>query len=100
MVLYRKIHMELRFTKEKNMVDYENLKKRFIIKKTIEVFQQIYNISTLIYYGKLWYCGKKKLWYNGRNYGTISKTMVLYRKRWNFDLLRKKLWYYGKTMLQ
>ena len=32
----------------------------------------------------------KKLWYYGKNYGTIPKTMEL-------DLLWKKLWYYGKN---
>ena len=31
-----------------------------------------------------------------KNYGTMEKTMVLYQKLWNFDLLWKKLWYYGK----
>ena len=25
-----------------------------------------------------------------KNYGTMEKTMVLYRKLWNFDLLWKK----------
>ena len=32
-----------------------------------------------------------------KNYGTMEKTMVLYRKLWNFDLLWKKLCYYGKN---
>ena len=31
-----------------------------------------------------------------KNYGTIEKTVVLYQKLWNFDLLWKKLWYYEK----
>ena len=36
---------------------------------------------------------RKKLWYYGKNYDTIPKTMEL--------LLWKKLWYYGeKTMVQ
>ena len=39
----------------------------------------------------------EKLWYYGKNYGTMEKTMILYRKLWNFDLLWKKLWYYGKN---
>ena len=26
----------------------------------------------------------------------MEKTMVIYRKLWNFDLLWQKLWYYGK----
>ena len=26
----------------------------------------------------------------GKNYGTIEKTMVLYRELWNFDLRRDK----------
>ena len=42
----------------------------------------------------------EKLWYYGKNYGTMEKTMVLwkklryyivYRKLWNFDLLWIKL---------
>ena len=33
----------------------------------------------------------KKLWYYGKNYDTISKTMELN------DLLWKKLWHYGKN---
>ena len=32
-----------------------------------------------------------------KNYGTLPKTMVLYRKLWNFDLLWKKLWYYTEN---
>ena len=39
----------------------------------------------------------KKLWYNGRNYGTMEKTMAVYLKLWNFNLLWKKLWYYGNN---
>ena len=35
-----------------------------------------------------------------KNYGTLGKNMILYRKLWNFDLLRKKLWYYGKKTMQ
>ena len=68
----------------------------------IEVFKQIYSFRTLIYYGKtivLW----KKLLYYGKNYGTMEKTMILYQKLWNFDLLWKKtmvlwkkLWYSSK----
>ena len=33
------------------------------------------------------------MWKNG----TIEKLMVLYLKIWNFDLLWKKLWYFGKN---
>ena len=43
---------------------------------------------------------ENKLWYYGKNistmkksYGAMKKTMVLYRKLWNFDLL----WYYGQN---
>ena len=32
-----------------------------------------------------------------KNDDTMKKNMVLYRKLWNFDLLWKKLWYYGKN---
>ena len=50
------------------------------------------NYGTLINY-------VKKLWYYEK------KTMLLYRKLWNFDLLWKKygtmekIWYYGKNMV-
>ena len=40
----------------------------------------------------------EKLRYGEKNYGTIeNKTMILYRKLSNFDLLWKKLWYCGKN---
>ena len=29
----------------------------------------------------------EKLWYYRKNYGSMKKTMVLYRKLWNFDFL-------------
>ena len=34
---------------------------------------------------KLWYYGKK-------NYGSVEKTMVLYRKLWKFDSQWKKIY--------
>ena len=56
-----------------------------------------YSFRTLIYYGKN-YDTKEK------NYGavekincTMEKTMLRYRKLWNFDLLWQKVWYYGKN---
>ena len=42
-----------------------------------------WNYRTLIYY-------KKKLWYYRQNYGTMAKTMVLYRELLKFDLQRKE----------
>ena len=36
-----------------------------------------------------------KTMYCGKNYGTMEKPMVLYRKLRNFDLLWKKICYYG-----
>ena len=33
----------------------------------------------------------------GKNYDTIEKTILLYRKLWNFDLPWKKLCYYKKN---
>ena len=32
-----------------------------------------------------------------KKHGAIPKIVLLYRKQWNFDLLWKKLWYYGKN---
>ena len=43
------------------------------------VFEQIYSFKTLIYYGKT-----MVLWYYRKNYGSMEKTMILYRKLWNF----------------
>ena len=59
-------------------------------------FEQTYSLRTVIYYGKtmvLW----KQLWYYGKKYGPMKKTMILYRKLWNFYLLWKSLWYYGNN---
>ena len=51
-----------------------------VIYQTTEVVEQIYSFRTLIYYEKA-----MVLW---KNYGTVKKTIyILYRKRWNFDLL-------------
>ena len=48
-------------------------------------------IRTLIYYGKAMVLWKQTM-------GTMGKkTMILYRKLWNFDLQWKKIWYYGKN---
>ena len=46
----------------------------------------------LLNFDLLWknYCAMEKLWYYGQNYGTIVKTMVLYRELLNFDLQREK----------
>ena len=35
-------------------------------------------------------CTMEKLWYYGRNYGTMEKIMVVYPELWNFDLRNKK----------
>ena len=42
----------------------------------MEIYQNncSYNFRTLIYYVKLWYM------YNGKNYGTLEKTMVRWKK--------------------
>ena len=40
------------------------------------------------------------LWINyviGTNYGIMEQTIVLYRKLWNVDFIRKKLCYNGKN---
>ena len=75
----------------------------FIMEKTIEIYkynwnvEQIYSFRTLIYYGKtmvLW----KKLWYYGKNYGTIQKTMELWFTMEKTMVLWKKLWYYSKKL--
>ena len=38
-------------------------------------------------------------WYYGKNYDAMEKTMVLYGKLWNFDLLWKKYGTMVKTMV-
>ena len=56
---------------------------------TIEIYQnnrsfeQIYSFRTLIYYGK--------------NYGTMEKTMVLWKKLWYYTENYETLIYYGKN---
>ena len=40
--------------------------------------------------------GTMGLWLNMENYGTLDKTMVLYRELYNFDLRRKKMIDYKK----
>ena len=90
--------IELRFTKGKNMVDYQKTKKLwFIMEKTMVIYQNNWSFLTDLWlqnfdllcknYGTM----EKKLWHYGKNYGTIPK--------WDFDLLWKKLWYYEKTMV-
>ena len=37
-----------------------------------------------IYLKKFW-LAMEKLWYYGKNYGTIEKNVILYRKLFNFD---------------
>ena len=68
--------MELRFAKEKDIVDYQKLRHFHLYFKNlqyfterIEVFEQIYSFRTL-YHGTI----EKK------NYGTMEKSMVLYRE--------------------
>ena len=87
---------------EKKHGRLQNTKKLwFIMEQTMEIYQnnwsfeQIYSLRTLIYYGKtmvLW----KKLWYYGKNYGTIPKTMELWFTMEKTMVLWKKLWYYSK----
>ena len=48
----------------------------------IEVFEQIYYLRTLLYYGKN-YGSMEKTMVVWKNYGTLPKTLVLYRKLWN-----------------
>ena len=51
--------------------------------KTIEVFEQIYNSRTLIYYGKSMVLGtnygtmEKKLWYYRKDFDSVQKAMEL-----------------------
>ena len=58
-------------------------------------FEQTNSFRTLIYNGKtmvLW----GKLWYYGKNYGTIPKNMELWFTMEKTMVLWKKLWYYSK----
>ena len=69
-----------------------------VIYKIIEVFEQINGFGTLIYNGNYGTCTMEKktmvLW---KNYDTLPKNMALYRKLWIFNLLWKKIRYYGKN---
>ena len=52
------------------------------MEKTMEIYQ-IYSFRTLIYYGK--------------NYGTMEKTMVLWKKIWYYTENYGTVIYYGKN---
>ena len=67
--------MELRFPNIKNIEDYKKLRSYGNIPK---------QLLLLLYNVKLWYMYyEKKLWYYGKNYGTMEKlyTIHLYRKQ-------------------
>ena len=62
------------------------MEKLWLYTPKIEVFEHIYSLRTLIYYGKTMVLWKKtmvlgkKLWYYTENYGTLmnyGETMVL-----------------------
>ena len=78
--------MELRFPNIKNIEDYKKLRSYGNIPK---------QLLLLLYNVKLWYMyyGKKKLWYYGKNYGTMEKNMLLYICTEN----NGNLTYYGKN---
>ena len=76
---------------DKNMVDYKkfanliyNRKKYGYIPKQFEKYKPL---RTLIYYGKTMVQRKKLWYYEKKNYGAMEKTMILYRKLWNFVIL-------------
>lgn len=51
----------------------------FAMKKSMEIvlYRKLKKFNLLL----------KKLWYNTQNYGTLHKTMLLYRKLRNVDLI-------------
>ena len=68
--------------RRKNHGKLPNTKKLwFIIKKTMEIYPKIEVLNRFIAW-ELWFT-MEKLWYFGKNYGTMEKTMILYRKLWN-----------------
>ena len=65
-----------------------------VIYQAIGDFEQTYNFKALIYYGKLWYQGKTMvLWYYGKNYNTIPKTIELFDFLWkkNYGIVEKTM---------
>ena len=92
MILYWDFRTSI-YEQKKNHGRLPNTKKLwFIMEKDMEIYQnnwcfeQTYSFRTVIYYGKtmvlwkkLWYYGKNHgtLIYYGKNYGTMEKTMVL-----------------------
>ena len=79
------------------MVLYRKLWNFDLLLKKIWYHTQ--NYESLIYYGKnmilyrkQWNLFKQLQLYFRKNYTTILKTMILYRKLCNFDLLGKKLY--------
>ena len=90
MWLYRKLWktMELRFTNEENMVDYQKLYELYNEKTYGSIPNQLKFLNKFI---------ALELWITMENYGTmekkygtLEKTMVLYRKLCDVDLPRKK----------
>ena len=78
------------------MVDYRKLRNFDLLWKELWKYTKIIEVLSRFIALEL-LSTMEKLWYYGKNYGTMEKTMVLYRKLWNFDLLWKILWYYEKN---
>ena len=76
----------------KNIVDYQKLRNFDIQWKNYgnvqkQFLKKNYTLRTLIYYGKTMVQRKKQWYYEKKNYGAMEKTMILYRKLWNFVIL-------------
>ena len=74
--------MELRFTKKKDMVDYKKLWNFDLLWKKLRKYTKLIEVLNRFIALELLFT-MEKLWYYGKNYGTMEKTMVL--------------WYYGKN---
>ena len=61
----------------------------------MEKYQKIEVLNRFIAL-KLWFT-KEKLWYYGKNYDTMVKTMVLWKKLWYYTENYGTLIYYGKN---
>ena len=77
--------------KKKKMVDYGKNKKKM---KFLNRFIALELSFTM-----------EKLWYYGKNYGAMEKTMVLWKTLWYYTesygnlIYDEKIWDYGKTIV-
>ena len=103
MVLWKKT-MVLYYTENYRTSIYEenkhgrlpNTKKLWFIMETLWKYTKIIEVLNRLIALELWFT-IEKLWYYGKKYGTMEKTMVLWKKLWYYTENYGTLIYYGKN---